>query len=190
MTSRRPWLVSRTERIVADQWITLRADECVTGAGHVVAPYYVLEFPEWVHVVAFDSDRGVLLVRQYRHGAARFLWELPAGSMNPTDASPQEAAARELLEETGHGEAALQLVSSLYANPANQTNRVHAFLATGARPISEPDRNPSEEIEPRWVTLPEIESLIREGEFGQALHVCSLLLALRAAGVSLPQSER
>ena len=181
-----PWSVTATRTVISDRWITLRADDCVTGSGHVITPYYVLEYPDWVHVVAIDPRQGILLVRQYRHGAARFVWELPAGSVDRGDASPQAAAERELLEESGYGGASWRLVSSLYANPANQTNRVHVYLARDARCVATPDHDPSEEVECRWVSLSEVESLIRRMDFAQALHVCSLLLALRAAGVSLP----
>lgn len=84
-----------------DRWIAVRADDCVTEDGVSVAPYYVLEYPDWVEIVALDADDNLLLVRQYRHGIADFSIELPAGGMDPSGADPCTAAARELLEETG-----------------------------------------------------------------------------------------
>ena len=69
MTSRlQPWTVRSSRRVLHDRWISVRADDCVTAEGAEVSPFYVLEYPDWVNVVALDDENHVLLVRQYRHG--------------------------------------------------------------------------------------------------------------------------
>ena len=65
-----PWKTMKSKYLLRDRWLTLRADTCETPDGVTVDPYYVLEYPDWVHIVALDSDGRVLITRQYRHAVA------------------------------------------------------------------------------------------------------------------------
>jgi NUDIX domain len=113
-----PWTVTASRMLFADRWLRVRADDCVTADGHVVKPFYVLDYPNWVNIVAITRDRHVIMIRQYRHGLGGTDFGLPAGNMDPTDTDPLAAAARELLEETGYSSANLRLVASLSPNTA------------------------------------------------------------------------
>ena len=66
----------------------MRADDCETASGIAVSPYYIVEYPDWVQVVAIDQHDHVLLVRQYRHGLGEFSLELPAGNMDAPERDP------------------------------------------------------------------------------------------------------
>ena len=83
-----PWRTLSSTSVVRDRWIDVRADRCVTPSGVEISPYYVLRYPDWVHVVALTPERGLVLVRQYRHGAGQWFLELPAGGLDGRDASP------------------------------------------------------------------------------------------------------
>jgi hypothetical protein len=96
------WKLLKSEYLVQDRWRSLRADTCQLLNGRTIAPYYALEYPPWVNVVALTPDHDVVLVRQYRHGVQQAVLELPSGTVEPTDASPLTAVQRELLEETGY----------------------------------------------------------------------------------------
>jgi len=96
-------MVTRSRHVYRDRWISVRADDCVTASGVEVKPFYVLEYPDWVHVVAVDRYDHILLVRQYRHGLGEVSLELPGGMMDRMDVDPVAAGMRELLEETGTG---------------------------------------------------------------------------------------
>lgn len=69
----RPWTADSSRVLVESPWIKLRAERCVTQRGAVLDPFYLLDYPEWVHVAAFDEEDRLLLVRQYRHGAGKML---------------------------------------------------------------------------------------------------------------------
>ncbi|MFM7610485.1 MAG: NUDIX hydrolase, partial [Alphaproteobacteria bacterium] len=131
---RRPgaWRVAASRLIHADRWIRLRADSCITPEGAVLDPYYVLEYADWVHVVAVTDDDRLVVNHQYRHGAGCVHLELPGGVMDAADAGPVEAAARELREETGFAAREFRSVVSLSPNSATHTNRIHIVLAEGA----------------------------------------------------------
>ena len=90
-----PWSVTGARSVIRDRWIDLRADDCLTSDGHVVAPYYVLRWPDWVQIVAIDDEDHVVLIEQYRHGLGIISLELPSGAIDAADASPIAAGKRE-----------------------------------------------------------------------------------------------
>lgn len=178
----KPWRVTASRIVLADRWIRLRADSCVAPSGDVVDPFYVLEYRDWVHVVALTADDRLVMNRQYRHAAGEVHLELPGGVMDEADADPVAAGRREFREETGHGAEEWRHVVSLRPNPATHTNRVHTVLALGARPDGAQSFDNGEEIAVELIPVPDVLRLIREGEVQQSTHVASLLLALVAAG--------
>jgi 8-oxo-dGTP pyrophosphatase MutT (NUDIX family) len=168
---------------VKDRWIDLRAETCVAPDGAVLDPYYVLAYPDWVHVVAITTDGGHLVMnRQYRHAAGEVHLELPGGVMDAADASPLETARRELREETGYDAAEFRAVVALRPNPATHTNRVHTVLALGAAPAGAPSPDPGEEIAVTLMPIPALLAGLRGGAVQQSMHVASILLALAASG--------
>lgn len=181
-TDLRPWTVAASRHIVRDRWIRIRADDCVTAEGVPIAPYYVLEYPDWVHVVALDAEDRVLLTRQYRHGLGRVSLELPCGSVEPDDAGPEEAARRELLEETGHG-GDFTLVGRYSPNPATHSNTLFVFLARNATRLRDPEDDPGEVVHHEFAPLADLARLIDSGAMTQAMHLGSLFMALRHAGL-------
>ncbi|MCX7370315.1 MAG: NUDIX hydrolase [Alphaproteobacteria bacterium] len=171
-----------TRLIHADRWIRLRADHCITPEGAVLDPYYVLEYRDWVHVVAITEDDCLVVNHQYRHGAGCVHLELPGGVTDAADAGPLEAAARELREETGFAAREFRHITSLSPNSATHTNRIHIVLALGAYADGAQSLDAGEEIAVELLPLSEIPALVSSGAFLQAAHVASLMVALQAIG--------
>src|SRR5262245_24284487 len=96
------WKILSSEYLFKDLWFKVRKDKCVTPGGKIVDPYYVYEFPNWVTAFPVTEDGKVILLRQYRHALGEVCIEIPGGCVDDTDTDYQEAAARELLEETGY----------------------------------------------------------------------------------------
>lgn len=178
------WKVLRSERLLKDRWIDLRADACETPSGREISPYYVLSYADWVNIVAITASEEVVLVRQYRHAVATWVTELPGGVADAEDPSLAQAAARELLEETGYRVAELPTaVCSLYANPATNTNRVHTFLARGVTFERVPELEAGEEgMSVHLMPVADVIAALRTGEIRQSMHVAALSLALMACG--------
>lgn len=123
----RPWRLESAERVVASPWFTLHRERLATGRGHVIDPFWRVEAPSWVCVVALTPGGDVVLVEQYRRGIDRIVRELPAGNLEPGE-DPAACAARELAEETGYRVAgALRPLGVLAPEPARSSALAHGF---------------------------------------------------------------
>jgi 8-oxo-dGTP pyrophosphatase MutT (NUDIX family) len=181
------WQLVKSEYIVQDRWLSLRADTCQLPNGRMVAPYYIFEYPTWVNVVALTQDHHVVLVRQYRHGVQQTVLELPSGTVEATDISPLAAIQRELLEETGYTGAVVVETGRLSPNAANHANWTYCFLATGVEQVAEPVPEEAECVETVLMPLADVVRLASQGGLWQALHVGALFLALHTLGRPLVQ---
>lgn len=77
-----------------------------------------------------ETDPRVLLIRQFRHAADGYIWEIPAGRIDPGE-SPERCAVRELKEETGMVAERLDLLTTIYTTPGFTDERIHLFMASG-----------------------------------------------------------
>ncbi|WP_244479719.1 NUDIX hydrolase [Methylobacterium sp. Leaf111] len=163
--------------MLQDRWISVRADDCSTPDGVEVAPYYVLEFPDFVHVFATDEADQVILVRQYRHGLQVLSLELPGGMMDPHDRDAVAVGARELREETGYSGGTLAHLATMSVDPARYANRLHLIRATSVI-AGKSNPEPTEDIEVVLVSRQEAKRLALSGEIANAGHVGLMLMAL------------
>ena len=171
-----PWNITASRHLVQDRWISLRADTCRRDDGLVIAPYYVLEERDWVHVIPMLPDGRILLVRQYRHGAQTFSLELPGGVLDAGE-TPEQGARRELLEECGATGETWSALASFFPNPARQNNRFHCFIAHHVSRSQSQQLDVSEQIEIHALTPAEIDAAIADGRFSQGNHIAAFLLA-------------
>ncbi|EIM29257.1 NUDIX hydrolase [Microvirga lotononidis] len=181
-TDLKPWTVSRSRDVIRDRWVTLRADDCVTAEGVEIAPYYVLEYPDWVHVIAIDDEDHLVLIEQYRHAFGGLSLEVPAGAIDREDPSVLAAAARELEEETGYVAERWRSLGKHSPNPATHTNSCHTVLALGARPVGRKLNDPTEQIKVVRVPVGDAARLAADGTLTNAMQIASLAIALGAIG--------
>jgi 8-oxo-dGTP pyrophosphatase MutT (NUDIX family) len=178
------WLVNSQKTLLKDNWINVRADSVLTHTGVLLDPYYVLSYPDWVHIIAYDNSNNCVLTRQYRYAAGIFSLELPCGAMINSDISPEAAAHRELLEETGFILVNPRLISSTYANPASHTNKVHVVVGTALPSDQPPNPEPGEELSVEIVPLSNLRHLCTSGAIVQSMHIASIFLALSDLSIS------
>ena len=96
------WKILDSEYVIKRPWLTARKDKVELPDGRIIEEFYVLEYPDWVNVIAITKDGQFVMERQYRHGLSVEGMELPCGTMEDGE-TPLQAAQRELLEETGYG---------------------------------------------------------------------------------------
>jgi ADP-ribose pyrophosphatase len=120
-----------------------------------------------------QSEPRVLLVRQYRHAAQQFLWELPAGRNDKGEAG-LAAAKRELLEETGYSAAKWKRILKFYASPGFLAETMSIYLARGLRPgIAQPEHD--ERISTRLFPLPDAVRMVMSGKILDAKTIAGVL---------------
>jgi len=117
-------------------------------------------------MMAVDEKKRILLVRQYRLPADKYMWELPAGKVDEGE-TPLQAAKRELIEETGYRAKKWEKLTSFFPSPGFVAERMTIFLATGltagtATPMDD------ERIDTRWYTSREVTEMIRAGKIEDA----------------------
>jgi 8-oxo-dGTP pyrophosphatase MutT (NUDIX family) len=158
------WEVVTTSEIYRNDFFRLRRDSCsLQMKPEMTAQHYVLEMPDAVLVVP-ETDAGLLvMVEQYRHGAAGEFLEFPGGQLDPGDVSLETAARRELLEETGYEVSSLRYLGAHYPNPGAQTNRVHTYLATVTAHAAGPLPDEFENLRVVLLSRAELARRIREG---------------------------
>ncbi len=144
-----------------------RAQEPVGSSGYgPVVRREVVRHPGAVAIVAVTPEERLVLVRQYRYAAGRFLLEIPAGTLEPGEA-PEETARRELREETGYTAKNLRSLGSFFSAPGFCDEVIHLFEAQGLLP-GEQDTDFGEEIDVVELPVKEARRTLAAGGFEDA----------------------
>ena len=185
------WEEISTEHIIQDEWIDFRRSAYRFPDGSVFEPYYSYSRKDYVVIVASDTEGNYLCVRQYRQGIEKVTTEFPAGGIERTDGkeyggsgdiSAEEslaAAKRELREETGYESDEWRHLLKVPSNATIADNYAHLFVARNCRKVSGQDLDDTEFLNVIKLSAQEIETLIAEEKFQQAVHIAAWLLALR-----------
>lgn len=120
-----------------------------------------------------DADPRVLLIRQFRHAANDFIWEIPAGRLDPGE-SPETCAHRELREETGMTARHLAHLITIFTTPGFTDERIHLYLAHGLEEGSH-EREPDEFMELHRLRWSEALRRARQGEINDGKTLSTLL---------------
>lgn len=178
------WRVRASSHPLDDPWCRVRRDEVVLPDGSEI-DYFVYEESDVSVVFATTPDDEVLLVRQYKHGVAEVTLELPGGLIDAGE-TPEEAAARELLEETGYAApegSPLRALGWTYADSSKSPQRVFSFAATGVRRVAEPRPDANEAVSGVFLErrpVAEVAAMLDAGEIVAQASVVTALKALRS----------
>lgn len=170
----RKWTVLESTKLLSKgTWMNLRQEKVQLPSGSIVPEWFVLEFPDWINVIAITKDGKFVMEDQYRHALGETHYELVAGVIDPGE-TPLDAAKRELSEETGYGGGEWQLFMTCSPNPTNHTNLSYTFLATGVEKLGEQHQETTEDIHVDIFTEQEVKELLQSGMIIQALHLAPL----------------
>lgn len=171
MTDKRvdDWELVESEQL-ADYRITrVRRDRRRSPRTGVEHDFIVLQMREWVNVIAVTRQARIVIIEQCRHGTQEVGVEIPGGVVDPGDSELEQAARRELLEETGYEAEEFVCIGKVTANPAIQDNRCHTFVALGAHAVGEARLEAGEDIAVGEVGIDEMGELIASGRMSHAL---------------------
>jgi 8-oxo-dGTP pyrophosphatase MutT (NUDIX family) len=138
-------------------------------------PLEIVRHPGGAAVVALDAQDRICLLRQYRHAAGGYIYELPAGKLEPGE-PPEVTIKRELAEEAGMYAANWQPLGAYFSSPGVFTEVIHLYLATGLAPVAaRPEADEVFEIE--WWPLGQAVERARNGELADAKTIIGILRA-------------
>jgi ADP-ribose pyrophosphatase len=145
----------------------IKAEESLSPRTNKKGRFYVIDTNDWVNVIPVTENEEIVMIRQWRHGSKEITLEIPGGLVDESD--PEEAAHRELLEETGYRGDRVTYLGSTNPNPAIFNNLCHTYLIEGVKKVSDIDLDPDEDIEVELVPVSEIPSLLKSGTINHAL---------------------
>ena len=167
------WTTLESRYIIQRPWLTARVDKVQLPDGRINPEHYVLEYPEWVNIIAITGEGQFVMVRQYRHAMDVVLDELCAGVVEQGEA-PIDAAKRELLEETGYGGGTWREIMTVGQNPSICDNITHCFLAQGVERLADQTLEATEDIEVILMTRQQVQQLLADNQMLQALMAAPL----------------
>ena len=167
------WETLSSEYLFRRPWLTVRHDQVRLPDGRVNPEFYVLEYPDWVNVIAITEDGKFVFERQYRYGLGKTCYEIPAGVVEKGE-SPLDAAKRELLEETGYGEGNWSPLMTVSGNPSTTNNLTYCFLAKGVKKISGQHLDATEDLTVCLLDTDQVYDLLANDQIRQALMAAPL----------------
>lgn len=169
------WAVHGTRSLYSSDWLDLQLVE-VEPPGLEPFEHHVIRTRPAAGTVITDARRGVLLLWRHRFITDTWGWEIPAGRVED-DESPEEAASREALEESGWSPGPLVKLGSYRPHNGLADTEFHLFLATSATEIGPPtDNTEAERVE--WVSVAEVQEAIERGQVQDGMSLTGLLWAL------------
>jgi ADP-ribose pyrophosphatase len=153
--------------------IQVAVDESTREDGRAFRRDVVLHPGAVVILPLLDGGR-VVLIESYRHAVGRTLWEVPAGTLEPPE-PPEQAAARELAEETGYRAARWRKLHEFFPSPGILSERMHLFVAEDLTP-GEMALEAGEQIEPRIIPWHQAVEWAKDGTIQDAKTLVAVLL--------------
>ncbi len=154
--------------------------ETITLPNGVSLDMEIIRHPGAAAIVPVMDDGSVLLLKQYRHAVGGFIWEIPAGTLDPGE-DARQCAERELVEETGYAARHFERLADITPLPAYSDERIHLFLATGLTPAAQ-KLDEDELLFVHRVELRLAVNMIAEGDIQDAKTMVGLQLAANRLG--------
>jgi len=156
--------------------------ENITLPNDVTLEMEIIRHPGAAAIVPILPDRRVLLIQQYRHAVGGFIWEIPAGTLDPGE-KPLSCARRELVEETGYSARHFEKLAEITPLPAYSDERIHLFLATDLDRAAQ-DLDEDELLYVHPIEYRRCFTMIAAGEIQDAKTISALQLAAGRLGLS------
>ena len=154
--------------------------ETVTLPNDVTLEMEIIRHPGAAAIVPVWDDGSILMLNQYRHAVGGYIWEIPAGTLDP-DEDELACAARELTEETGYEGRRLEKLGVITPLPAYSDERIHLFMATGLAK-AEQNLDDDELLSVHRIPLGRAMQMITDGTIQDAKTIVALNLAASRLG--------
>jgi ADP-ribose pyrophosphatase len=168
----KPWRCIGSQPNQSFRVFSVRTDTAVSPRTGMTHDFYVIESRDWINIIPLTEDHQVVMVKQYRHGSREITLEIPGGIVDPGD-TPEKAASRELLEETGYQAQEWIKIGAVNPNPAIFNNCCHTFLARHLKKVADPTPDQAEDIEVVLIPVSDIPDLIRQGKIDHTIVIAA-----------------
>lgn len=166
MCDKKKWQIRKSNYIIQNRWLRVRKDRVILPSGVEMDDYYVLEYPDWVTVIALTLDGKYVMERQYRHGIKKTCFELCGGTVEKGE-DVIDTAKRELKEETGYEGGEWEFFSITAPNPAAMTNLCYTFVAKGVYKSGVQQLESTEDIDVCELSKTELLDVMKSGQITQ-----------------------
>jgi ADP-ribose pyrophosphatase len=171
------WKTISSRPIYKNKWMGLREDQVELPNGRTTI-YGVCEFGECVGVLPFMDDNQVVMVRQYRYvHQENHRWEMPTGGLHPGE-SPEQAAQRELMEESGYRADQLTWISTYHTSKCICHETAHLYIGRNLE-IAEALPDETEFFERAVLSFDEVLRMVEKSEIRDSMTVIAVLHAAR-----------
>ncbi len=174
MTEESPWKQVSSRLVHQTPWFTLTEDEVTTPTGKP-GKYTYVTTDGFVVIVARNADGALLLIRQFRYPTARQFWEFPAGLIDAGE-SLEDAAQRELGEETGLKAGTWRVLGDIYEAVSNSNQRGIVLLADHMSEAEHRRDLADGILKQRWLSLRELNAMAVAGELPDTKTLATLYL--------------
>ncbi len=182
------WEEVSVNHLVQDEYIDFREVDYRLPDGKIGPPYYNYSRKDYVIVLALDEEGKYICVKQFRHGVREVTTEFPAGGIEADmlasyskSGKPEsfydlamDAAKRELREETGYGSDEWMHLITVPSNATMADNYAFIYVAKNCKRISGQELDDTEFVDVYLYTPEELDELIKNGNFQQAIHIMAL----------------
>lgn len=157
--------------------VVVRTDRVTLPNGREV-DLDIVDHPGASAVVPFASEREVLLIHQYRHAAGGYIYEVPAGKIDPGE-TPESTAARELEEEVGQRAGRIEKLGWIWTTPGFTNEKIHLYAGFDLTPVGSTTHDPDEVIEVVRTPLDRALEMVWNGELTDGKSAMALVHAAR-----------
>ena len=181
-----PWKTLASRPLLDRQpWLTVWEEDVQLPNGLTIPSYLRACGRDYAMIFALLTDGIVPLVRQYKQGVSRPMYDLPAGYLDAPDESPLVAAQRELLEETGLTAGRWESLGHLVIDTNRGDTRAHIYLALGVQPNGHQHLDPTEALEVSYHRPDDLRRMVLNHEIDSLASVAGIMLALDALGTGI-----
>lgn len=170
----KPWQRISSQPVGDFRIFRIRSDRVISPRTHQEHDFVVIDCVNWVNVIAVTAERQLVMIEQYRHGSKTIELEIPGGMIDANDASPEQAAVRELREETGYSGDNPRRIGEVFPNPAIMSNTCYTVLVENCRCLHPVEFDHGEDLLTRLVPVAEIPTLVASGKIRHSLVVVAL----------------
>ncbi len=176
--SNKNWRKIGSESVLSTKWLSVRKDAYETPSGKIIDDFYIVERGDFIVIVPETVDGSFLIVSEFRQGVESVVVNFPKGMIDPGE-TPEDAARRELREETKHEASSIYFLGTYHLGESFMSTRYHVFSAVGCAPLTEevPGGDIDEIESLQKVDRVVIERLMASGEMADGQSVLAYLLA-------------